>query len=149
MPRIPPPIVSLVFGVLSYALGRLLLLGRFDFSMRTATAVSLAVIGLAIILTSVFVFRRASTTINPIKIEEASALVTSGPFRFSRNPMYLGMLLILTGLAIWLGEISGLIALPLFAAYITAFQIKPEEAMMKEIFGDAFAGYAQKTRRWI
>jgi protein-S-isoprenylcysteine O-methyltransferase Ste14 len=149
MPRIPPPLVALAFALLSYGLGRLIPLGVLTLPLQSAVAVALAGLGLVIIVMSVREFMRVKTTVNPIKIDEASALVTSGPFGFTRNPMYLGMLLILTGVAVWLGQLSGLIALPLFIAYITRFQIMPEEAVMRQIFGDAFVAYSRKTRRWI
>lgn len=149
MPRIPPPLVALAFALLSYGLGRLILLGVLSLPLQSAVAAALAGLGLVIIVISVREFMRVKTTVNPIKIDEASALVTSGPFGFTRNPMYLGMLLILTGIAVWLGQLSGLIALPLFIAYITRFQIMPEEAVMRQIFGDAFVAYSRKTRRWI
>lgn len=149
MPRIPPPLVALAFALLSYVLGRLIPLGVLSLPLQSAVAAALAGLGLVIIVISVREFMRVKTTVNPIKIDEASALVTSGPFGFTRNPMYLGMLLILTGIAVWLGQLSGLIALPLFIAYITRFQIMPEEAVMRQIFGDAFVAYSRKTRRWI
>lgn len=149
MPRIPPPLVALAFALLSYGLGRLIPLGVLTLPLQSAVAAALAGLGLVIIVISVREFMRVKTTVNPIKIDEASALVTSGPFGFTRNPMYLGMLLILTGIAVWLGQLSGLIALPLFIAYITRFQIMPEEAVMRQIFGDAFVAYSRKTRRWI
>lgn len=149
MPRIPPPLVALAFALMSYGLGRVMPLGVFAFALQSAVAAGLAGLGLAIILMSVREFIKVSTTVNPIKIDEASALVTSGPFTFTRNPMYLGMLLIVTGVAVWLGQLSGLIALPLFVAYITRFQIRPEEAVMRQKFGEAFVTYASQTRRWI
>ena len=70
-------------------------------------------------------------------------------FKYTRNPMYLGMVIFLIGLSIYNGLIIGLIFVPLFIAYISFFQIKPEEAAMIKIFGDDYRTYMQKVRRWI
>lgn len=103
--------------------------------------------GLAIVLYSARLFDRIGTTIKPF--EESSALLTGGPYRFTRNPMYLGMLLALAGIAILLGTLSPWFALPLFAAIIDWRFIRPEEAMLRERFGAEFDDYARRVRRWI
>jgi protein-S-isoprenylcysteine O-methyltransferase Ste14 len=94
-------------------------------------------------------FRRARTTTNPLKPDTTSALVTSGAFAYSRNPMYLGLALILAGWAFWLGALTPWLVLPLFIAAITTLQILPEEAALARLFGADFAAYRRSTERWF
>jgi protein-S-isoprenylcysteine O-methyltransferase Ste14 len=94
-------------------------------------------------------FRRARTTTNPLKPDTASALVTSGAFAYSRNPMYLGLALILAGWAFWLGALTPWLVLPLFTSAITTLQILPEEAALARLFGADFAAYRRRTDRWF
>jgi len=149
MPRIPPPIVALVTALLIWALAHWLPLARFQFPMQALLALGLAMIGGALDVTAALHFRSAKTTINPIAIQKASSLVTGGPFAFSRNPMYLGLALILSGLAIYEAGLASFIMIPLFMLYITTFQIKPEEQMMRNKFGADYAAYCARVRRWI
>jgi protein-S-isoprenylcysteine O-methyltransferase Ste14 len=109
----------------------------------------LAVIGGAIDLVSVAAFVRARTTINPLAPSRAGQLVISGMFRFSRNPMYLGMLLILCGAAVWFGQPLNVLILALFVWVITLVQIKPEEAALTEKFGERYLDYCRRVRRWL
>ena len=94
-------------------------------------------------------FKNQNTTINPIKIEKASSLVVSGVFRFSRNPMYLGMMFILFGLTLMFNLIGGIIFTLIFMLFITTFQIKPEEKAMEKIFGEEFTKYKKDVRMWL
>mgnify|MGYP001227213303 FL=1 len=105
--------------------------------------------GFGILFTAARSFKEHNTTINPIKIETASSLVVSGIFNYSRNPMYLGMALILLGLSLKFNLIGGLIFTTLFILFITNFQIKPEEKAMQKIFGEEFLSYKNKVRRWL
>ncbi len=100
-------------------------------------------------ITGLSEFRRARTTTSPSHPENASAIVTEGVYSKTRNPMYLGLQLILLGWAVFQGN---LFAIPLalgFAAYITAFQIKPEEALLEENFGKEYLAYKARVRRWM
>ena len=106
-------------------------------------------VGISILVSAVSSFREYKTTINPIKIENASTLVTAKSFSLSRNPMYLGMLIILMSLSFKFNFIGGLFILPLFVIFITKFQIIPEEVAMEKIFKDEFVEYKATTRRWI
>ncbi|MFT5141966.1 MAG: protein-S-isoprenylcysteine O-methyltransferase Ste14 [Rhodothermales bacterium] len=94
-------------------------------------------------------FVLARTTVNPHNVDRASSLVTGGIYRVSRNPMYLGIALILAGFVVYLGNIAGILAVAAFVAYMNRFQIEPEERVMAEKFGDAYASYQSLTRRWI
>ena len=104
-------------------------------------------VGLILALVSSELFRRRRTTIKPF--EPSTALVTSGPFRLSRNPMYLGMVLVLLGCAMLVGTVWPLPVIPLFIWLITSRFIVHEEEMMEQVFGDDYREYRQRTRRWI
>jgi protein-S-isoprenylcysteine O-methyltransferase Ste14 len=99
--------------------------------------------------TAITQFRRSRTTLNPIEPSRASHLVTAGIFAFSRNPMYLGLVLLLIGWALWLGTASPWFVPPLFAIFLYAAQIVPEEGALETLFGDAYIAYRQKVARWI
>ena len=105
--------------------------------------------GFSIILISFQTFKKEKTTINPIKIEKATSLVTSGIFKYSRNPMYLGMVLILISTAVKFNFYGGVLVIVFFVYFITIFQILPEEKAMQKLFGEDFIKYKNKTRRWL
>jgi len=94
-------------------------------------------------------FNRAKTTVNPTKPESASSLVRTGIYQRTRNPMYMGFLLILVGWAIAMANIVSFLVLPGFVIYMNRFQIKPEERALTLIFGEDFKAYCVETRRWI
>lgn len=112
-------------------------------------AIILVAIGLGIELYSVALFVKARTTVNPLKPDKAKTLVISGMYRVTRNPMYLGMLILLVGLVVWIGNVAAIPVLALFVWFITRFQIKPEEQALRGIFGQAFIDYENRVRRWI
>ena len=147
--KVPPPVQAITFGVLMWVVARQVSAGQFQFELQLLVAILITIAGVALVVTSILEFRRASTTIDPFNPEEASSLVASGVFRFSRNPMYLSLLLVLIGWFIWLGSFYNLAVLALFVSYITAFQIKPEEAVMKSLFGEKYDQYRSRVRRWI
>jgi protein-S-isoprenylcysteine O-methyltransferase Ste14 len=94
-------------------------------------------------------FVRAKTTIDPIKIENAKNLVTSGAFSVTRNPMYLSMAALLSAWALYLGALWVWAGPAVFVAFITLFQILPEERVMAQKFGAQFDAYRARVRRWI
>ena len=94
-------------------------------------------------------FRRARTTLNPTRPGTSSSLVKTGIYRRTRNPMYLGFLLMLVGWAISMGNVASFLALPVFVIYLNRFQIEPEERALTSIFGDEFTAYCSDVRRWI
>lgn len=94
-------------------------------------------------------FLRSSTTVTSVKPQKASTLVVGGLYRVSHNPMYLGMLILLIGWALWLGNPASLLLLPMFVIYLTVFQIKPEEAALSEKFGVDHDAYRRRVRRWL
>ena len=94
-------------------------------------------------------FRRAKTTVNPLHPERASSVVTSGIYRYTRNPMYVGILLVLLGCFVAFGALSGLVGLPIFIAYMNRFQIRPEERALQAKFGREYNEYQARVRRWV
>lgn len=121
--------------------------GAYPFGVGAALGLALA--GGLIALAGVWEFRRARTTINPLAPQRASALVQTGVFGLTRNPMYLGMLMVLIGWAAYLGNAASLLALPLFVWLLNTLQIKPEERILKQRFGEHFVRYAARVRRWV
>ncbi len=147
--KVPPPVVLLVFGILTWFVGSRVPGGRFEFDNQLAAAIAVSVLGLIININAIIGFRRAKTTVNPLDPGKATELVVGGVFQLSRNPMYLGILVVLTGWAIWIGSIYNLALLALFVYYITEFQIKPEEEVLRPLFDETYADYCSKVRRWI
>ncbi len=148
-PVIPPPVIGLAAGALMWAIARKAGLPALDFPGRVPAAAALAGAGLLIDLVSVAAFIRARTTVNPLAPERANALVVSGLYRFSRNPMYLGMLMILLGWAAYLAQPLTLLPVALFVFLIEVWQIRPEERALEEKFGDDYRAYMRRVRRWI
>ena len=145
--KIPPPIVAILFAVLIFYFSDSF--AYVDLPFKIYISLFFVLLGFFITFSSARNFKKKETTVNPIKPEEASQLVTDGFFKITRNPMYLGMLLFLLGLSIYNGLIVGLVFLPLFVGYITFFQIIPEERAMIKIFGEDYKAYMKKVRRWI
>lgn len=146
---VPPPVIVLLTGAIMWLLALSFPALAFIAAANTAAAALIAAVGLAVSLTGVVTFRRAGTTIDPRKPGSTSTLVTSGIYRLTRNPMYLGMLLVLLGWGIYLGNVLSLAFAFAFAAYIDRFQIRPEEQRLQEKFGAAFSAYTARVRRWI
>ena len=151
--RIPPPVIDIACAALMWWLASLWpaaqLWPRGGAAWVWVLAVGLAAAGALAALAGVREFARAHTTVNPLAPERASQLVTSGVFSRTRNPMYLGMLLMLAGWAVWLGNAAAWLGLPLFVVVLTALQIRPEERVMRQRFGAAFERYAARVRRWV
>jgi protein-S-isoprenylcysteine O-methyltransferase Ste14 len=117
--------------------------------VRLLVVAALCAIGVVVALSGVMSFRRARTTVNPLKPETSAALVSTGVYSFTRNPMYLGMVLVLFAWAVYLASIWSLVGPVLFALYITRFQIIPEERVLDGLFGPPFAEYKKRVRRWL
>ena len=147
--KIPPVLVWLVMagamlGV-SYSAPRL----SFTLARSSAIALALVTLGGALAAAGVMAFRARRTTVNPLTPSASSSVVASGVYRISRNPMYLGFLLALAGWAVYLSHAGAVMLLPAFVAYMTQFQIKPEERTLLAKFGSEFAQYMSHVRRWI
>ena len=147
--KIPPPVVALAFGLLMWLASSLAAPVTVPPGYGIGVAAVLASIGVLIDVVSLITFWRARTTINPIKPGKTSALVTGGVYRFSRNPMYLGLLLFLFAWAVYLSSWPALMVVPLFVIYINRFQIRPEERVMLSRFGSEYTSYQARVRRWL
>tara|TARA_B000000475_G_scaffold124003_1_gene100216 strand:- start:2715 stop:3161 length:447 start_codon:yes stop_codon:yes gene_type:complete len=145
--KIPPPIVTLVFGLSIYFSRGIFQAVEIKYSFYIG--ILLLILGLAVLIFAVRLFRKDKTTVNPLSPEQATKLVTDGIFKYSRNPMYLGMALILCSIAVIFNLIGGIVLVALFCFYITKFQIIPEERAMSNLFSQDFDKYKEATRRWI
>lgn len=116
---------------------------------RLGGALVLAGAGVAVALLGVASFRRAKTTVNPLHPEAASALVVTGIYRLTRNPMYLGMLLLLLGWAVYLANALAFVFPVAYIPLMNRLQIRPEETALAAKFGAAFTAYQSKVRRWL
>ena len=147
--RIPPPVVGLL---LASAVGAWAWPGHvapaWDGLRGGLTGLLLAA-GLACDVAGLLAFRAARTTVNPMAPQRSSALVTGGVYRLTRNPMYVGMVLLLSAWGVWLGTPVAVLAPVGFVAYITRFQILPEERVLADRFGRDYADYAARVRRWL
>lgn len=121
----------------------------FTIPVRHTVAAILIAAGLIVGFTGAATFRRARTTVNPLKPQSSSSLVTWGIYAVTRNPMYLGGLVILTGCAIFLANALAVVFLPVYILYINRFQIEPEERALTSLFGREFAAYQSRVRRWM
>jgi protein-S-isoprenylcysteine O-methyltransferase Ste14 len=147
--RLPPLVVWLVFAAGMVAARRLWPGAIMPFAGHRAAAVVVLLLGIMVAVAGVVQFRRARTTVNPLAPVNASAVVDSGVYRLSRNPMYLGMSLALGSLALWWASAAGAALVLLFCLYLTQFQIKPEERALLAKFGPPYAAYLGKVRRWL
>ena len=148
-PLVPPPVVVAIIGVVMWAVDRKLELGKFESALQAPVAGVLLIVGLLLMFVAVASFVAAKTTVNPLRPSRASSLVTTGIFRISRNPMYLGDLLVLAALAVWLGNVVNVVLLVFFIWYINRFQIIPEERALTNLFGESYVAYCSRVRRWL
>ncbi|MGZ5132161.1 MAG: methyltransferase family protein, partial [Caldimonas sp.] len=118
-------------------------------SFRVALAITLALVGGAFSVSGVVAFRRARTTVNPTKPQSASSLVVSGIYRLTRNPMYVGLLLLLLAWAAFLCSPWALLGPLAFVLYIGRFQIAAEERALLALFGSEYSAYKARVRRWL
>ena len=145
--RIPPLALLVAVGALMYGVAPgMPMLASLN---RAGSGLLLMVLGGAVALAGVMQFRRAHTTVDPREPNRTTSLVTDGVYRFSRNPMYLGFVLMLIGWAVVLGSPATTALAALYAVYLDRMQIPPEEAVLKAHFGGAFDAYSARVRRWI
>ncbi|MDF0643957.1 MAG: isoprenylcysteine carboxylmethyltransferase family protein [Nitrospira sp.] len=146
--KVPPLALVFLFGAVMRLVSAY---SAFTLSLpwRAAFARTVFTVGLAIAIAGVLAFRRAKTTVNPLTPDATTAMVTSGIYRFTRNPMYLGFLLVLAGWAVYLSDLLAFALLPLFVWYMNRFQIVPEERALSAKFPEAFTAYKRSVRRWL
>lgn len=147
--KIPPPVYLLIFATSMYFLAKYWpIVSLFSEPITKISYVFIA-IGIFLDLSAVSQFLRSKTTVNPIKPKNTNSIVSTGMYRISRNPMYLGMLFLLTGWAIHLAALTPFLVLPIFVIVLTIQQIIPEEKILAQKFGDSYLHYKQQVRRWI
>lgn len=147
--KVPPAGQFVLTIFLCYGISKYLPELNFQFSGQRVLYLLLAGICLIVLAWALIEFQKVKTTVDPLHPDKASSLVTSGIFKFSRNPMYLGMLILLTAYVLKTGNPINLIPVMAFVWSMTEFQIKPEEEALKEIFGEDYQTYLSETRRWI
>lgn len=121
----------------------------WQFPHRQIAALFFASVGGLVAVLGVVAFRRARTSVNPTRPQSTTSLVRGGIYRVSRNPMYLGFVLALVGIACLLSNVLSRVFVPAFVLYMNRFQIKPEERALSAMFGQEFTTYMQSVRRWV
>jgi protein-S-isoprenylcysteine O-methyltransferase Ste14 len=147
--KVPPPIVGALVAAAMWFLSQFAPQLPFPQAAKLALVGVLVASGITFDLLGFVAFRRSRTTINPLTPNKASALVTSGVYRVTRNPMYVGMTLLLTAWAVYLSGLWPFVGPVLFVRYISRFQIQPEERVLRGLFGQEYADYAARVRRWL
>ncbi|MCK0158488.1 isoprenylcysteine carboxylmethyltransferase family protein [Cellulophaga sp. F20128] len=147
--KIPPIVVMFIFGLGMYLLAKFSPIGYFDFYGRLPLAKTLVGIMVFVLLVSTFQFLKARTSIDPIKPDKVTSLVTSGIYKYSRNPMYLAMLLVLLAWGLYLGNAFNVLLAAGFVSFINTTQIKLEEGVLGKKFGKDYTLYRKKARRWF
>ena len=147
MLKIPPPLLVLILVIANYFSSKKIDL--IHLPNQDLISILILLIGILILINPIFKFIKSKTTIDPIKFKKVNKLITSGIYKYSRNPMYLGMALILLGLALMFNLIGGTLFTILFTIFITKFQIRPEEEVMEKLFGEDFLKYKKNVRMWL
>ena len=147
--KIPPPVVIAIIAAVMWAVAPAGSSLGLDDGWRIVFAASFVLAGAGFDLCCAIAFWRAKTTVNPMRPKNSSALVTSGAYRFSRNPMYVGQALMVIAWAIFLNSAWALAGLVAFVFYLNRFQILPEEGVLAARFGDDYKAYSKRVRRWL
>jgi protein-S-isoprenylcysteine O-methyltransferase Ste14 len=147
--KVPPPVVALLIAAVMWGINAISSPIDIPGVARHIVAATFAIAGGCISLAGVIWFRCAKTTINPLKPENTSSLVTAGIYRFTRNPMYLGILFVLLAWAVFLSSAWALAGPVAFVLYIDRFQIAPEERVLATMFGATYSDYMVRVRRWL
>lgn len=147
--KVPPPAVAVAATVIIWGISWLTPQVAMPSGLRLLASLAILVTGIVFSVAGVVSFRRARTTINPSRPEKASALVNTGIYQVTRNPMYLGILLVLIAWAVFLSSAWALLAVVGFVLYMNHFQIEPEERALSKLFGNEFESYKASVRRWL
>jgi protein-S-isoprenylcysteine O-methyltransferase Ste14 len=147
--KVAPVIVFLVFVLGMYLLSTFLPFGFFDFFGRVPLVKILVGLAVGIGVVSLVQFFVSKTTVNPNTPDKASRLISNGLYTFSRNPMYLAMLLLLLAVGLYFGNAFNTLIAAGFVGYMNRFQIGPEEHILLRKFGKKYTEYLTRTRRWF
>lgn len=145
--KIPPPVYLMLALLLEACLNVWLPIARFASSPYTYAGAVLVVCGTLMTGHSARLFNKASTPLLPF--ERSTTLITHGPYRFTRNPMYVGLVLILLGVAILQGTVGALLPIPPFIWIIRSSFVLGEERFLESLFGNEYLAYKRKVRRWL
>ena len=145
--KIPPPILVLILTSLVYFSSTKL--ESIYLPYRQKVSVLILIIGIVVIISPVFDFIKSKTTVNPVKFQNVNRLVTTGIYKYSRNPMYLGMILIIISTTVYYLNFLSVFSPLIFYIWINKFQISREEIFLEGKFGNEYLKYKSKTRRWI
>lgn len=153
--KVPPPIVALLCGLAAWYGAAWQPSWSWASVLGTQgpawwLIVPLLALGFGLELFALGNFLRAKTTANPLQPSKAERIVITGPYRYTRNPMYLGLAISLTAWSLYVANFFALLFAPIaFVLYITEFQIKGEEAALLAKFGPTYADYLERVRRWL
>lgn len=147
--RIPPAAVLLVNMGLVWLCSKYLVFANLDFPGQKYIALLFGLVGFMLSLLAMFTMHQKGTTVDPVSPDKASKLVTTGVFQWSRNPIYLALVLILMSMIIWLGNWVSIFCCFIMVWYLSRFQIRAEEKVLQEKFGAQYGNYRKKVRRWI
>jgi protein-S-isoprenylcysteine O-methyltransferase Ste14 len=147
--KIPPPVVAVLLMAAMWGISQAASPLDDLRPYRVAAAIAIAALGLGIDISCAISFRRARTTVSPMSPQKSSSLVTTGIYRYTRNPMYLGLFLVLFAWALFLPSDWAVLGPLAFVFYIGRFQIAPEERVLSGLFGEDYAAYAARVRRWV
>ena len=147
--KIPPVVLVALFALAMWLLAQLVPPLALSLDWRLVLAGIFAGAGIAVALSGVLAFRRANTTVDPRVPQQSANLVIRGIYRYSRNPMYVGFLLLLIAWVFYLMSAAALALLPLFVLYMNRFQIAPEERHLLLKFGAEYQAYLTQVRRWL
>ena len=145
-----PPVVVFIFSLgMLFGISYLTKDWNFTFQYRVTLSRIFLFAGALSGILGVLAFRAKRTTVDPTKPEKASSIVTGGIYRYTRNPMYLGMALALVGGVLRTGNPFCILSVIFLVWYLTIFQIKPEEEALSKLFGTPYKDYQKRVRRWI
>ena len=147
--KVPPVFIFLLFALLMYLLAKWLPVGYFDFFGRVYVMMALLVVAAIVGVIALIQFFRAKTSVDPANPSKVSSLVTDGLYKYSRNPMYLALLLLLVAWGLWLGNAFNTLLAALFVGYMNRFQVLPEEEALLKAFGKEYQQYLTNVRRWF
>lgn len=147
--KIPPPLVAVIFALFMWVIATWDQGLVYPSPLTLLVIISFIAVGVTFTLSGAFAFKKANTTVNPLKPESSTSLVTVGVYQLSRNPMYVGFVCLLFAWAVFLGSPFTVLMIFAYIVYIQVFQITPEEKAMEKLFGDEFVNYKSRVRAWL
>jgi len=147
--KIPPPVYGLLTAISIWGLDTLLPSLALIPSGHKPIGIVIILAGFSLDLMALMQFTRQHTSVNPLHPDKADHIVINGLYHYTRNPMYLGLLVALIGWCVYLGNIASFVCLPIFVWLLTRMQILAEERILAEKFGQSYTDYLKQVRRWI